>query len=91
MTEGYNRAYELLSTGYVGERYIVIKRFDLAGSYLYRVKNAVESRSLASILELVCSDNLQVVVTNSPDVYGEYKPYNVITDLREIISLAMNN
>ncbi len=89
--EGYNTAYQLISKGYKEEKYIILKKFDQVGSYIYRVQNEVESRSLTSMLELVCSDNLQVVMTNAPDVYGEYKPYSVVSDLREVIGLAMNN
>lgn len=91
MKTKYNLGYQLISKNYNQERYIILKKFDNVGSYLYKVKNEVEATSLSQVLELVCSDNLQVVLTNSPETYGEYKPYQEITDLKELIGLAMNN
>lgn len=87
----YNLGYQIISRGYNEERYIIVKLFSQRGSFLYKVKNQVEATSLSPVLELICSDDLQIVLTNSPETYAEYKPYQEITDLKELINIALQN
>lgn len=91
MNQGYNRYYKIMSEHYEENIFVVLKRFDKVGSHLYKIKNMVEAQALKPILELIGSDNLQVVITNDPVAYGEYGPYTPVDDLRELIMLAMNN
>ncbi len=89
--DGYNACYQIISEGYTASRYIIVKKFDAIGSILYTPNNAVEANSLVNILELICSDNLQIVVTNSPETYMEYAPYTPENDLKALITYVMNH
>lgn len=89
--KGYNTVYNVSSMNYEATRYIVVKKFDAVGSILYIPNNSVENKYLADILKLICSDNLQIVITNRPDVYMEYAPYTIERDLKSIIRYAMEN
>lgn len=91
MVGSYNTSYELLNKTYSGNRFVILKKFSERGSKFYKVKNYIEAESLQRILELVCSDDLQVVQTNSLETYGEYKPYEEVTDLKEFINIAMTS
>jgi hypothetical protein len=91
MNEGRNRYYRIMSEDYTGKVYLILKKFHEHGSRLYLCKNDVEVLHLKYILDLVGSDALQVVTTNSPETYGEYAPYTEIDDLRELILYAMHN
>lgn len=91
MSIKYNLGYQLVSKDYNEERYVILKRFDTRGSYIYKVKNEVEANSLAPMLELICSNDMQVILTNKPDIYAEYKPYTKVSDLKTFINIAINS
>lgn len=74
----------------IPELYIVAKGFNEKGSIYYRLKNRLEVRSVPEVLELLRPKDMQIVLLDNREVYGEYAPYKEIKELREFINLVGN-
>lgn len=74
----------------IPELYIVAKGFNEKGSIYYRLKNRLEVRSVPEVLELLRPKDMQIVLLDNKEVYGEYAPYKEIKELREFINLVGN-
>lgn len=74
----------------IPELYIVAKGFNEKGSIYYRLKNRLEIRSVPDVLELLRAEDMQIVLLDNKEVYGEYAPYKEIKELREFINLVGN-
>lgn len=74
----------------IPELYVVAKRFNQKGSICYRFRNKTEIRSVPDVLELLRTEDTQIVLLDNRDVYREYAPYKEIEDLKEFINLVIN-
>lgn len=74
----------------IPELYIVAKSFNQKGSIYYRFRNRLEVRSLPDILELLRPEDMQIVLLDNKELYGEYAPYEEIKELRQFINLVGN-
>ncbi len=74
----------------IPELYVIAKNFNEQGSVYYKLKNRLEVRSVPDILELLRSDNMQIVLLDNKEIYGEYAPYREVKELREFINIVGN-
>lgn len=74
----------------IPELYVVAKDFNEKGSFYYRLKNRMEVRSVPDILELLRSEDMQIILLDNKEIYGEYAPYREIKELREFINIVGN-
>lgn len=72
-----------------GATYVIVKNFHFSGSLLYKPPHAFLAAHIRIALEQIVATNIQVVITNSPETYGEYAPYYYIEDAKELFGYAM--
>lgn len=71
--------------------YVVVKKFDSVGCVAIAVPNK-KIYELSAFLETYLDDgNTQVVITNNPEVYTEYAPYDIKTNLKEFLNAVLPN
>lgn len=69
--------------------YVIVKKFNSVGCVGVKVKGD----SAISLSELLDSEldinNSQVVTVSNPEMYGEYKPYDIKSNLKEFLDTVL--
>ncbi|HBF1102931.1 TPA: DUF6718 family protein [Clostridioides difficile] len=73
--------------------YIVAKKFDKVGCIASKVENGERIGALIEYLSLTMLDKgIEIVVLDKPNMYGEYAPYEFLSEVEFVCSvLSMNH
>lgn len=70
--------------------YVIVKKFDSVGCVGVKIKGD----SAIGLSELLDAEldvkTTQVVLLNNPEMYGEYKPYDIKSNLKEFLDTVLN-
>lgn len=70
--------------------YIVLHKRGSVGSFTYKVKSEMESKTLFGALNCLSSDGFQAVYLSNPSAYGEYSPFKEVFKLSDLFIIAGN-
>ena len=71
--------------------YLIAKKFSEPGCIAVQTEAGKALASLVSYLGLRMLDKgVQILTISSPEAYGEYKPYNIVSSEKEFISKVLD-
>ena len=69
--------------------YILVKKFNQVGCVAVLLDIKVLSSLQVFLEEYLDDGNTQVVITNKPEVYTEYAPYDIKSSLKEFLNTVL--
>lgn len=71
-------------------KYIVARKLKTIGCYAYNVKEKEIQEFLNYLITKTLEKDIEVFITNAPEVYGEYKPYKFIESKEDFINIIFS-